>query len=167
MPTTTLTGRTAVRYQLSEFISNPPIENVNQVFTSFPKIINYEVNAQAGQMTRSAVVVYIADEYENRLAIGGAHSGWKRVDYTVILQLYVHSLHPNAEEAMAEFDILIDNIKARLRSDHNFGDETGVLVWQGAEPVIIGRYGEPATAHEGATDIFAELEFDVTEMIQA
>jgi hypothetical protein len=68
---------------------------------------------------------------------------------------------------MADFDTLIDNIKTRLRSDHNFGDTTGTLVWQGAEPVIMGRYGEPATNQEGATDIFAELEFDVTEMIQA
>jgi hypothetical protein len=68
---------------------------------------------------------------------------------------------------MADFDTLIDNIKTRLRSDHTFGDPTGNLVWQGAEPVIMGRYGEPATANEGATDIFAELEFDITQMIQA
>ena len=68
---------------------------------------------------------------------------------------------------MADFDTLIDNIKERLRSDHNFGDESGVLVWQGAEPVISARYGEPATSDEGATEIFAELEFAVTEMIQA
>jgi hypothetical protein len=160
-------GRVGVRETLSKFISNPPIQNLNQVFTAFPKRINFQLNALPGQMTRSACVVHIAQERENRLAIGGAHSGWKRVDYTVILQLYVHSLHPESQDAMADFDILIDNIKERLRSDHNFGDSTGVLVWQGAEPVIIGRYGEPATAKEGATDIFAELEFEVTEMIQA
>ena len=162
-----MAGRVGVRDTLAKFIANPPIQNLNQVFTSFPKRINFQVNALPGQMTRSACVVFISAERENRLAIGGAHNGWKRVDYTVILQLYVHSLHNNAEEAMADFDILIDNIKERLRSDHNFGDESGVLVWQGAEPVILGRYGEPATNQEGATDIFAELEFDVTEMIQA
>jgi hypothetical protein len=160
-------GRVGVRDTLAQFISNPPIQNLNQVFVSFPKRINFQINAQPGQMTRSACVVFIAQERENRLAIGGATNGWKRVDYTVILQLYVHSLHAESEDAMADFDILIDNIKERLRSDHNFGDSTGVLVWQGAEPVIIGRYGEPATAKEGATDIFAELEFEVTEMIQA
>lgn len=160
-------GRVGVRDTLAKFIANPPIQNLNQVFTSFPKRINFQLNALPGQMTRSACVVFIAAERENRLAIGGAKSGWKRVDYTVILQLYVHSLHPNSESAMADFDILIDNIKERLRSDHNFGDESGTLVWQGAEPVILGRYGEPATNQEGATDIFAELEFDVTEMIQA
>ena len=162
-----MAGRSGVRSTLSAFIANPPIDTLNQVFTSFPKRINFQVNAQPGQMTRSAVVVFIAAERENRLAIGGATNGWKRVDYTVILQVYAHSLHPNSEDVMTDFDTLIDNIKERLRSDHNFGDPTGNLVWQGAEPVINGRYGEPATSNEGATDIFAELEFDVTEMIQA
>jgi hypothetical protein len=68
---------------------------------------------------------------------------------------------------MTDFDTLIDNIKTRLRSDHNFGDPTGNLVWQGAEPIINARYGEPATSKEGATETFAEVEFVVTEMIQA
>jgi hypothetical protein len=75
-----LTGRSAVRAQLSAFLINPPIANLNQVMPSFPKFINYEVNAMPGQMTRAAGVIYIADEYETRLAIGGATNGWKRVD---------------------------------------------------------------------------------------
>ena len=162
-----MAGRTGVRATLTSFISNPPIPTLNQVFTSFPKRINYQVNAQPGQMTRSAAVIFIAAENETRLAIGGAHSGWKRVDYTVIIQLYTHSMHPNSEDAMTDFDTLVDNIKERLRSDHNFGDTTGNLVWQGAEPIIRARYGEPATSNEGATETYAELEFDVTEMIQA
>ena len=162
-----MAGRTGVRDTLAQFLANPPIATLNQVFTSFPKRINFQVNSQPGQLTRSAVVIFIAAEAENRLAIGGATSGWKRVDYTVILQIYTHSLHRNAENVMADFDTLVDNIKERLRSDHNFGDTTGNLVWQGAEPVILGRYGEPATSDEGATEVFAELEFAVTEMIQA
>lgn len=162
-----MAGRTGVRATLASFISNPPIATLNQVFTSFPKRINYQVNSQPGQLSRAAVVIFIAFENETRLAIGGAHSGWKRVDYTVILQVYQHSLERNAEAAMTAFDTLIDNIKTRLRSDHNFGDTTGNLVWQGAEPIIRARYGEPSTSEEGATEIFAELEFDVTEMIQA
>ena len=167
MTVTTLTGRAAVRATLSNFISNPPIQNVNQVMPSFPKYINYEVNAQPGQLTRSAVVVYIADEYENRLAIGGAHSGWKRVDYTVILQIFCISFHRDSLSVMADFDDVVDNIKARLRSDHTFGDPSGNLVWQGAEPVIQARYGEPSTEKEGVTEIFAEIQFPVTQMIQA
>ena len=162
-----MAGRVGVRNTLAAFISNPPIVNLNQVFTSFPKRINYQVNSQPGQLTRSAVIVFIAAESETRLAIGGATSGWKRVDYTCILQVYTHSLHRNAEDVMNDFDELIDNIKTRLRSDHTFGDKTGNLVWQGAEPSINARYGEVSTVAEGASEVFAEIEFLVTEMIQA
>lgn len=162
-----MAGRVGVRNTLAAFISNPPITNLNQVFTSFPKRINYQVNSQPGQLTRSAVVVFIAAETENRLAIGGATNGWKRVDYTVVLQVYTHSMQRNAEDVMDDFDELIDNIKARLRSDHTFGDPTGNLVWQGAEPTINARYGEVSTTNEGASEVFAEIEFLVTEMIQA
>jgi hypothetical protein len=140
---------------------------LNQVFTSFPKRINYQVGSTAGQLSRAAAVIYIQSESETRLAIGGATSGWKRVDYSVILQVFQHSLQRNAEDAMTDFDTLVDNIKTRLRSDHRFGDTTGTLVWQGAEPAINTTYGEPSTSNEGATETFAEIQFDVTEMIQA
>ena len=162
-----MAGRTGVRATLYTFLTTPQITNLNQVFTSFPKRINFQVGSQAGQMSRAAVVIFIQSENETRLAIGGATNGWKRVDYSVILQVYMLSQHRNTEDVMTDFDTLIDNIKTRLRSNHNFGDSTGTLVWQGAEPIINGSYGEPATNQEGATEIFAELQFDVTEMIQA
>ena len=162
-----MAGRTGVRATLYNFLIAPPIATLNQVFQSFPKRINYQVGSTAGQLSRAAVVIYIATENETRLAIGGPTSGWKRVDYTIILQVYQHSLQRNSEDAMTDFDTLIDNIKTRLRSDHRFGDSTGTLVWQGAEPRITTRYGEPATSNEGATETFAEIEFDATEMIQA
>ena len=171
--TQVLTGRAAVRAQLVEFLANPPIANLNQVMPSFPKFINFEVNAFPGQMTRSAAVIYIADEYETRLSLGGPTpnvgqtNGWKRVDYTVIIQLFTLSFHRNSLDVMNDFDIIVDNIKERLRSNHNFGDPTGNLVWQGAEPVIQARYGEPSTEKEGSTEIFAEIQFPVTQMIQA
>jgi len=162
-----MAGRTGVRSTLYTFLTTPAIATLNQVFTSFPKRINYQVGSTAGQLSRAAVVIYIQSESETRLAIGGATSGWKRVDYSVILQVFQHSLQRNAEEAMTDFDTLIDNIKTRLRSDHRFGDTTGTLVWQGAEPAINTTYGEPSTSNEGATETFAEIQFDVTEMIQA
>jgi hypothetical protein len=162
-----MAGRTGVRSTLYTFLTTPPISTLNQVFTSFPKRINYQVNSQPGQLSRAAAVIFIQGESETRLAIGGATNGWKRVDYSVILQVFQHSLERNAEAAMTAFDTLIDDIKTRLRSDHNFGDTTGVLVWQGAEPAINTTYGEPNTTNEGATETFAEIQFDVTEMIQA
>ena len=162
-----MAGRVGVRATLASFISNPQIATLNQVFTSFPKRINFQVNSQTGQLSRAAAVVFIASERETRLAVGGATNGWKRVDYGIVLQVFHHSLQRDAEDAMADFDILIDNIKTRLRSDHTFGDPTGTLVWQGAEPIITANYGEPKTIAEGATKTYAELQFDVTQMTQA
>ena len=162
-----MAGRAGVRSTLYAFLSTPQIATLNQVFTSFPKRINYQVNSMAGQLSRAAVVIFIQSESETRLAIGGATNGWKRVDYSLVLQVYQHSLQREAEDAMADFDTLIDNIKTRLRSDHNFGDSTGNLVWQGAEPAINTSYGEPSTSQEGATETFAEIQFEITEMIQA
>jgi hypothetical protein len=161
-------GRTGVRATLYNWLATGNITTLNQIFTSFPKRINFQVNSQAGQLSRSAVVIFIQSERETRLAIGGATSGWKRVDYSIILQVYQHSMERNSQDAMTAFDTLIDAIKARLRADHNFGDATGNLVWQGAEPVINCTYGEPATPEGStATETFAEIQFDVTEMIQA
>jgi hypothetical protein len=162
-----MAGRTGVRATLASFLRTPQITTLNQVFTSFPKRINFQVGSTAGQLSRAAVVVFIQSENETRLAIGGATNGWKRVDYSIVLQIFHHSLQRNAEDAMTDFDTLVDNIKTRLRSDHRFGDSTGTLVWQGAEPIINATYGEPATVAEGATETYAELQFDVTEMIQA
>jgi hypothetical protein len=162
-----MAGRVGVRATLASFLATPQITTLNQVFTSFPKRINFQVNSVAGQLSRAAVVVFIQSENETRLAIGGATNGWKRVDYSIVLQVFHHSLQRNAEDSMADFDTLIDNIKTRLRSDHRFGDATGTLVWQGAERIINATYGEPSTVAEGATETYAELQFDVTEMIQA
>ena len=155
-----MAGRSGVRATLYNFISNPPIPTINKVWTSFPKRIQFQENSQPGQLSRAQVIIFISSENETRLAIGGAHNGWKRVDYNVIIQIYQHSMERNAEDAMITFDTLVDNLKERLRSDHNFGDPT-------AEPIINARYGEPSTTKEGATETFAEIEFMVTEMIQA
>lgn len=162
-----MAGRTGVRATLYNWLNTGGITGLNQIFTSFPKRINYQVNSTAGQLNRAAVVIFIQSERETRIAVGGATNGWKRVDYSIILQVYQHSMERNAEAAMTAFDTLIDSIKTRLRADHNFGDTTGNLVWQGAEPVISTQYGEPATDNGGATETFAEIQFEVTEMIQA
>ena len=162
-----MAGRADVRTTLYNYLKTAAIPELNQLFTSFPKRINYQVNARPGQLSRGAAVIFIQSEREKRIAIGGARNGWKQVDFTVIIQIFHHSMQRNAEDAMADFDTLIDNIKTTLRADHRFGDTNGNLVWQGAEPGIDTLYGEPVTSDNGATETFAEIRFDVTEMIQA
>lgn len=161
-------SRAQVRSQLSTFLQNDStIQDLNQVFTSFPKQINFQVGASAGQKSRAAAVVMIESEFETRIALGGAKSGKKRIDYGIVVQVYHHSMHQVAEKAMDDFDQTIDDIKDRLRSDHRFGDPDGTLIWQGAEPLISVDYGEPSTSARGATETWAAIRFQVTQMLNA
>lgn len=167
-------GRKQVRQTVFNFIAPPQVDGINQVFTSLPKRINFQVNALPSQQSRCAAVIFIESETETRIALGGfngsdqgIHAGWKRVDYTVVLQLFLHSLARDAEQSMDDLDNVIDNLKNRLRSDHTLGDPTGILVWQGAEPVIDVTYGEPLSQNGTSTEIWASMRFIVTQMIQA
>jgi hypothetical protein len=162
-----LTGRAAVRSTLANFIGQPNVQGINQVFTAFPKRIDFQVNSLPSQQSRAAAVIHIESERETRLAIGGATSGIKQVDYTVVIQIFHHSLERKSEDAMADFDTTIDNLKEKLRSDHTFGDPSSNLVWQGAEPAIDVSYGEPMSNDGSSTETWASLRFTVTQMIQA
>ena len=160
-------GRKQVRSTLASFIAPPAIDGINQVFTSFPKRIDFQVNSLPSQVNRCIAVIFIESETESRIAVGGAHSGWKRIDYTVVIQLFHHSLERLAEDAMDNLDGIIDDLKDKLRSDHRFGDTSGTLVWQAAEPVIDVSYGEPLSQKGNSIETWASVRFTVTQMIQA
>ena len=170
-------GRKIVREKVAEWISSAQINTLNQVFTSFPKRINFQVDSFPGQNSRAAAVVFIENETENRIAIGGvdpmttnygAGKGWKRVDYGIALQIFHHSLQREAQDAMDDFDELIDAIKDRLRAgQHTLGDENPNEIWQAAEPNIDVQYGEPITNDQGSTETWAAIRFIVTQMISS
>ena len=168
-------SRRQVRDNVANWIASAQITTLNQVFTSFPKRINFQVNSFPGQNSRAAAVVFIENEQESRLAIGGVGvmaeggygKGWKRVDYGVALQIFHHSLQRNAEDAMDDFDCLIDTIKDRLRAgQHTLGNDNPNEIWQAAEPNIDVQYGEPLTNESGATETWAAIRFTVTQMIE-
>lgn len=170
-------GRKIVREKVAEWISTAQITTLNQVFTSFPKRINFQVNSFPGQNSRAAAVVFIESENETRLAIGGVApmtqnygegKGWKRVDYQIALQIFHHSLQREAQDAMDDFDEVIDAVKDRLRAgQHTLGDENPNEIWQAAEPNIDVQYGEPVTNDQGATETWAAIRFTVTQMINS
>ena len=160
--------RQQVRQNVGTWVADAAIPHLNQVFTSFPKRINFQANSSAGEMTRAAGVVFIRGEREDRVALGGASSGWKRVDYDVQFQVYTHSVEQYAQDAMDAFDAIVDAVKERLRAGgHRLGASSGDVIWQAAEPEIMVQYGEPMTNDGGATEIWAAIEFTVTQMIQS
>jgi hypothetical protein len=160
--------RSQVRTEVGTWIAGANIAHLNQIFTSFPKRINFQANSTAGEITRAAGVVFIQNESESRVALGGASSGWKRIDYSVMFQVYTHSVAQYAQDAMDDFDAIIDAVKDRIRAGgHRLGNADGTIIWQAAEPQISVDYGEPKTNDGGATEIWAGIRFTVTQMIQS
>lgn len=164
-------SRKVVREAVANWIASAQITTLNQVFTSFPKRINFQVDSFPGQNSRAAGVVFIESESESRLAIGGVTSqgeglGWKRVDYQVAFQIFHHSLQRDPVDAMDDFDQVIDAVKERLRNGwHELGENNPDRIWQAAEPGIDVQYGEPLTNEGGATETWAAIRFTVTQMI--
>ena len=161
-------SRQQVRQNVGTWVASASVPHLNQIFTSFPKRINFQQNSTAGEMTRAAGVVFISAENEERIAVGGPNSGWKRVDYSVEFQIYCHSLQNYAQDAMDDFDNIVDAVKDKLRAGgHRLGLSDGDVIWQAAEPQITVSYGEPKTNDGGATEIWAAISFTVTQMIQS
>jgi len=161
-------SRAQVRTKVASWIAANPPTNLNQVFTSFPKRINFQQNSTAGQMTRAALVVHIMSEDESRIAVGGASDGWKRIDYQVDCQIFCHSMQNYAQDAMDDFDAIVDAVKDQLRAGgHRLGESTGDVIWQAAEPGISATYGEPVTNDGGAVELWCSLIITVTQMVRA
>jgi hypothetical protein len=169
-------SRATVREAVRNWIASAQITTLNQTLSSFPKRINFQEKSFPGQNSRAAAVVFIENEQESRIAIGGVQSmasggaglGWKRVDYVIALQIFHHSLQRNAEDAMSDFDNLIDAIKERLRAgQHTLGVDNLNIIWQAAEPAIDVQYGEPLSNEGGSTETWAAIRFTVTEMIES
>lgn len=161
-------SRQQVRTAVADWIAAANITNLNQIFYSHPKRINFQANSTAGQMNRAAGVVFINNETESRIALGGESSGWKQITYDVTFQIFLHSMENYSQDAMTAFDAIVDGVKAQLRAGgHRLNKPDGTQIWQAAEPEISVDYGEPVTNDGGATEIWAGINFVVLEMIQA
>jgi hypothetical protein len=161
-------SRQEVRNAVGDWVAQAAIPNLTQIYTSFPKRINFEANAAPGQLSRAVGVVFISAENEERVAVGGAYDGWKRCDYDVEFQIFCHSMQNYAQDAMEDFDNIIDAVKEQLRSGgHRLGKENGDVIWQAAEPSITVTYGEPKTNDGGAVEIWAGINFIVTQMFRS
>jgi hypothetical protein len=161
-------ARSDVRTAVINWLSEATIPDLNQLVTTFPKHGDFQLNSAAGELSRAIGIVFIAGEKESRVAVGGAYSGWKQIDYDVDLQIYHHSLERDAVDAMSSFDAIIDGVKAQLRGGgHRLGLSDGLVIWQAAEPGITVTYDVPQTLKGGAVETWAAVRFTVTQMIQA
>lgn len=160
---------------------NEPVEGLTVVYRAAPKEVDgwrlfpTVDDDDPAPMWGAGAVVYIEQEEEQRRAIGGAHSGKKRLNYTVLINILFRSLigDPTSgeldpgEASMDAYDGVIENIKERLRADRTLGRPDIFSAGEGGEgmaPDIILTSAAPILDAEELL-IWGWLQVQVTQFI--
>lgn len=142
------------------------ITGVANIFRSWPRIVQPEQIIQAGAKAGAVAVVVLERDFEERVALGGATSGKKRITYQCRLDVKFRAVFDedeSGEKAMDAFDLVIDAIKAKLRTDRTLAAPS-VVFQAGEEPLMEGEYGDPVLDGE-TIEIWGGVRFIVSEWI--
>lgn len=162
----------AVRVALRDFFQTPVITGLQKVYLDEPWIIqgaNWNVDAGWGAVG----FIHLDTSKESRLTLGAAIGGSKRVEHTVGLVIQYQYLIPDTlpdgvdEDAwVGPFDQIIDAVKARIHSDPTLGSPS--IIFQGGQDNDDIRVSRDLPQKDiGKVIVFAVVEFNVTEIIQA
>lgn len=161
-------GRASVRAAVKTYFTPPAVSGLNTLYSAWPKRgvpwPDYIAGQPAGTQSGTVAVVHLARDDERRLAVGGSISGKKVIEYAVELQLMLRSTKAKAEDAVDDYDAVVDAVKARLRYDRSLG--TGSArgaddgdIWQAGEGDLWGEYFDPQITVDGATEIWGAVHF--------
>jgi hypothetical protein len=121
-----------------------------------------------GTRTGCQMVVQIPRSSERRIALGGEHGGMKQVTYEVVLNCFVRSNCPYAEDAQDDVYALRDALMEHMRADRTLGGavfQAGEHNTDGMDGIDI-TYGQPETKAE-LTKSFVEITFAAIEFVSA
>lgn len=160
-------ARQLARNAVANWLTAGNIAGVDKIFTVWP--LRLDFNNYSSGVHRCQIVVVIESENEIRIALGGSHSGKKRIDYLVTVEVYHNSTANEPQEALDNYDAIIDGVKARLRADRMAGQTDDSIVWQmGEGPFgIQTEFLVPDNWQVGGQPIefYGRIRFEVTQWI--
>ena len=162
-------SRATVRAAIAAWLAPPAVAGINTVYSDLPALIPGEAffAGSVGATSGCVAALHIAGENESRKALGGATSGKKRVDYRLEVRLFYRSIVVPAAGgdagliAGAEFDAIVEALKARIRADRTAGS---AAVWQWGETDLSVDSGE-LTQSAAGLELWAAVYTEVTEWI--
>lgn len=162
-------SRAAIRDAVTARIADSDIIGFASAFPAPPRVIPgaaFEAGQQAGQGWGVVSITHITATRDLRVAIGGEHSGWKRVDYDLALEVILHwaRTDDDGSGATVALDQFLDDLKDWIRSDRRAATSNDV-VWQWGEDVS-DAVGEPVMTDQ-LIAITAVVRTTVTQFIQA
>jgi len=145
-------GRAFVRRTVAAWFQPPNVAGLYTVYAAEPKNVPgtaYFTNAPAGTSSGAVAFPHIESQIEHRIAMGGPTSGWKMVPYDVALVVRFKSNQQRNEDAVDDWDTVLENIVERLRADRQLGTS-------GQSPSIF-QAGEGDTFGAGDIQVLTDL----------
>lgn len=158
-------SRATVRKAVRDWFDTPDIPLLGTVRASKPSPTwpATDFSYTDGQSI-GAAYVYIERVQESRVTMP-AVTGWKRLDYDVALVILFRSTLKDTDAATDDLDLLIEQVKSRLRKDLRLGQAPNVI-WQAGVTLVEDISDETKYSNQ-VNETWCAVRFDVTEMIPA
>ena len=173
-------SRTTVRAQITAWLApggNPSVvEFCSDVIAHPPKVTaedRFDLGSHGG--SGGLIFVFIPQQSETRIALGGPHDGRKMRLYSVELLCIFRSVK-TAEELGTDLDVFLDSLVERIQADRNLGtaptaDVTAGMIFKAGEGEYPGGTDIevatmlPRTTRAGMTEATCSVKLAVLEVL--
>ncbi len=136
------------------------IAYLGTVYTALPRVASEDdlFNfVPPGTDAGAIIYMFISDQSEQRIALGGQHAGVKMRTYTLTLLCIMKTTMDDEVAEQAAFDLFVDDLTARIQADRNAGTEAVALGGSGpyAGSGVVWQWGE-GPGPNGGTDLHFE-----------
>ena len=131
-----------------------------------PEGIFYE-NTDPGHTTGAVIYIYLQRQSDRRIALGGAHNGRKVVEFSLVLDCFIRSTSPKAEDCGLAADLFLDQLVTRIRADRNAGAPSVIFTWGegtfpgGRDIEVEALYPKTIMGAQMATQVYASCRLTV------
>ena len=169
-------SRAAIRSAIVSYLESANIASLSSV-KPFPAKFTSEMEFFAGEdpgvQDGAIIYIYVARESEKRIALGGATSGKKAVEYEFVLDCFFRSMKRRTEDVGADNEAFIDSLVAAIRADRQAGAPGVIFQWGegifpgGPDIDVTSYYPRSLNGAASATQVFSSVRVTVVEVLSA
>lgn len=163
-------SRAIVRQAIADWLNAVAIDGLDEVKAGKVQVQAPQIRADGSPYRGLAYVLLGVHgaNHEERIAMGGAYSGVKQIDYAATLMLHQWSADNDWITAQLAFDDTIDAVKGRIREGGRTLGRPDDILQAGEWTVgIDDQSTEPVALNGGTLYVVTEIYFQVTEVITA
>lgn len=169
-------GREAVRAAVQSYL-DPAASGISHLGTVYahPAKISPEgdfyANDDPGTDSGAVIYIYLGHSSSKRISLRGNTAGGKLRSYDLVLDCFIRSNAPTAQEAGAFSDQFLDELIARIEADKTAGTgrDGTIFTWGEGSSVgapdieVTAMYPRPIKGKQSTTQVWAQIRLTVLE----